>query len=534
MKGKARNNIISHLGTIFFILWLLSLATDVLGDYEYQKEFLLTALVLWTVHEGVTSYLKKRKSPPRAAAAALRGMGLRVFGFWVLLLIIKALGGLEGWWDTRTTYALWTAVLLVGASFLVTAATARTPLWRVRSTLYVLGGTTLFLWAVFRYAGMYSSYHDEVFVVGIACIALGFLVGASRKEYDILLLDDVYREIEEQMVEVPTYETSEHVHALTEDVRIGNDARIVVHAGALFVDVFKNAQRRGTVYFGEGTYTLTTSLYTVQETVTGLYYGHGTEWEEALYGQASRRAEHADYERYGLSDADIKELGIIYASNDPKAAEKFEDIATRIRESGKRVTMPFINVIEGTEGDYVRVGPIQITDMKGKGTRVRIGSRVFAERGEDKEEEPSEPAGIAVRIRSPSDNLVVTMNSEGVTASGSTLYYAVTPTAETIEQGTVKYAWDGKKRLLESPFADIVIKADKASFKTEGFKATVRGDYVSASKAERHMEVSSAALANAVSRKIAGHFTPIAKDAFSGRGDTAQRLVERLSSELEW
>jgi hypothetical protein len=532
MNEKDHTGTLSKLGMIFFILWIISLASNVLGSYEYKKEFLLIALVLWIIDAFIEALRQRNRPLGKRIARGLRKAGTVSMGLWIMLLILNALGWLEQWWSAYIIYALWIALVLMCTGFILNALQSRGHAWIVRSSLYSAGGIVLLFWLVLRYQSLYVSSQDTVLVAGIALIAGGFLIGASKKEYDYPFIDEIYAGIQEEMVEVPVFETSETVFVLSEETTIGNDASVTIPSGALFVDIFKDAQQIGTVYFGECSYSVRTSVHTETKSAIGMIYGHGTEWKEALYGQSTRRADAEDYSRYGLSEQDIKDLGVIYASNDPRAAEKFEDIIQRITESGKKVSLPFIKVFESAEGDFVKVGPIQVTDLKGKGSKIRIGKKTFVE-PKDAVAVEEEPEGIAVRIKTPESNVEIVIDKDGVVVSGNEFGGTITQTAEMLEKGDVSYVNDGRKKSLESPQADILIKKDRTTLKTKELKVTVKGGLITASKAQRHVEMTNEQMAELFKTRIEAYFPSVVEGAFRGDETAASQLVASLADELD-
>lgn len=532
MNERDHTSFISKIGGIFFFLWIISLCSNVLGSYEYKKEFLLISLTLWALDAFIESYRKRTLTEGKRIARGLRKVGSMSLGFWILLLILNALGWLEQWWDQYIIYALWTALVFLCVGFMLNALFSRGHAWKVRSSMYSAGGIILLFWVVLRYQGLYTSSQDMVIVAGIALISGGFLIGASKKEYDYPFIDEAYAEIQEEMVEIPVFETSDFVHVLTGESKIGNDASVTINTGSLFVDIFKDAKQVGTVYFGECSYAIRTAVHAITGQATGMVYGHGTEWNEALYGQGSRRADQEDFARFGLTEHDIKELGLIFVSNDPHAAEKFEDIIQRITETGTKVSLPFIKVFESAEGDYVKVGPIQVTDLKGKGSKVRIGNRTFVD-PKDAVPLEEEHEGIAIKIKTPDNTISIIIDSHGILAQGNAFSATITSSGESIEMGDVSYSDDGRKKILESPFAEIVIKKDRISVKTDALKVAIKGGRITASKAQRHIEMTNEALAQLFSRRIEAFFPAVADGACKGDRKAATQLEESLLEELD-
>ncbi len=532
MNEREHTSIVSKVGGVFFFLWIISLGSNVLGSYQYKKEFLLISLALWVLDAFIGACRTRDATVGKRLAHGFLKMGSMSLGFWILLHTLNAIGWLEQWWGQYITYALWAALVFICAGFMLNALLSKGHVWKVRSGMYSAGGIVLLFWAVLRYQGLYAPSQDMAIVAGIALISVGFLIGAAKKEYDYPFINEAYAGIREKMVEVPVFEASDSVHVLTEESKIGNDASITINAGSLFVDIFKDAIHVGTVYFGECSYAIRTTVHTLTGHAASMVYGHGTEWNEALYGQGSRRAEQGDFARFGLTKKDIKELGLIFASNDPRAAEKFEDIIQRITETGKKVSLPFIKVFESSEGDYVKVGPIQVTDLKGKGSKVRIGNRTFVD-PKDAVPHDGEHEGIAIRIRTPDNTISLVIDSHGILAEDNTFSVAITSSGESIEKGDVSYTNDGRKKIIESPFAEIVAKKDRINVKTDTLKVTIKGGLITASKAQRHIETTNEALAQLFSRRIEAFFPAVVDGALKGDKTAISHLEKSLLEELD-
>ncbi|MHC1605036.1 MAG: hypothetical protein ACXQTP_03595 [Candidatus Methanofastidiosia archaeon] len=531
MNKKKKEKSIGNIGHIFFVLWLISLVSDVLGQYEYKKEFLILAVAFWTASSFVDR-LRKRRSISKKVTAAFRKSGTTLFGLWIFLYILKLLGWLETWWDTYLIYILGISILMLVTSLIVKASTSRRSHWQLRSSLYTIGGLILFVWVVLRLQGAYVENQDTIFVISLACIAVGFLIGAYKKEYDYDFITEKIEEFKEEWIDVTDkHNVSEDVKVLTDNIFVGNNASVNIKKGALCVDVFKNDKQSGTVYFGEGSYHIETPIHTFDKEYMGLCYGHGKEWKHVSQKKDTQRASEEDFKRFGLSAEDVKELTLIFSSESPDATEKFEDLLAKLKTSKTEISLPFFKVLECEEGDYVKIGPIQVADIRGNHSRVRIGGKEYVD---SKTGAPSgeEPEGIAFKIRTVDETVALSIEEDTLSVYGKDMTIEIDDTDALVEANGIKYEKDAKRERLETPDVNITLKKSKLNIRTDKFELTINDNMVSMRNKDRHVERSDKQLAKIFEERVRAQMPHIADDAIQNSRNSLDELISQLSENL--
>ena len=89
-------------------------------------------------------------------------------------------------------------------------------------------------------------------------------------------------------------------------------------------------------------------------------------------------------------------------------------------------------------------------------------------------------------------------------------------------------------RLFSDPYlGDILIKKDRTTLKTKELKVTVKGGLITASKAQRHVEMTNEQMAELFKTRIEAYFPSVVEGAFRGDETAASQLVASLADELD-
>ncbi len=533
MKDNITKRIIDKIALVFFVLWLVSLATNVLGRYEYKETFLFAAFSFWVLGSFVDG-LTKRRYAKRRISVSLRKGGTTLFGIWVLLLIFEVLGWLGAWWEGYSIYALWLSLLCFSSSVIINSIAKKRGYWQIRSIFYTTGMIIVIVWAALKYTGSYVDSQDAILIGGIALLAIGFVIGASKKEDDFEFFVDVKKEISEKMREVPDLtETAENVMALDESVKIGQDPSVTIKKGALSVDIYEDERRIGTVYFGEGSYKVATEIYTFEEPFMGYCYSHGAKWEKYAPKKQAVKAEQKHFDAIGLTKEDIKELAIILSTNDSSAHERIDDVKARLKSRNTEITLPFMKIIESKEGEYVKIGPLEVVDLHDKGSRIRFKGKEFVERN-GYEKDKDMPSDLVFKIFTTDGTTTIVTNNGNTHLSTEEGTITVENDLLEFNIKSIKYIKMPSMQRLEAPNLDIIVRKEKkVSVKIDDFKLKVQDDAISMDHKGRHIHTSNVEQADTLKEIVAAHVPYIIKDVLNESSIAQNQLMMQLIEELD-
>jgi hypothetical protein len=172
--------ILVGVAAIFFLLWLIGTVTDLLGEYEYEKEVLQLAVGLYLLGRVVPAF-KKQYSPGRKVQEVLTRSGWSCIVVWAVFRLLRWTGWV-GAMDigVAVDYFVMTGliVLLIGytAKFLRTLRRH----WVLQVFLFVVGGALILFWGYTRVFAVYGGYADLCLVAGSVAIGLGVLGRLKR------------------------------------------------------------------------------------------------------------------------------------------------------------------------------------------------------------------------------------------------------------------------------------------------------------------------------------------------------------------
>jgi hypothetical protein len=533
MKADMVKDVLHKAGVVFFLLWVLSLVSDVLGSYEYKVQFLLIMFVLWAIGSFIDGF-REHFAAYKKASTSFRKLGTTFFGIWILLLIFDLFGWLDPWWDPYIIYALALAIISVSIGFSIRAMMTRSGYWQARSTLYGIGIIIVILWGLFKLLGLYTAYQDTILISGIVAFAVGYISGVFTKSQDFDFLEEKIEHITDSMREVTTrrLDVADDVKVLEDGFTIEGRMPVTLEEGTISVDVLDDENVVGTVYFGQGSYDVPLGRQTDSVPFMGYCYCYGTEWPRVVTTQFATSATPSDFERIGLSKEEVRELARILATNKDATAEEIERLRERLQQRGNRISLPFIKVFEGEEGEYVKFGPIEVVDQKGKRSRVRIGSREFVDKeGPDVEM----PEGVEISILTTEGTTVISQEDDETKATGPSRDISIDKDAISIKLNDMTYVLSDKKEHLQLHDYEIMTRKEKrALVRTPDFKMTIRGDMVAADQKAKHVHVTNKDQAERLYEMVRAHFPYINKDAMRGSTKSFDHLVDQLSEEFEW
>lgn len=91
MSESPAGEILKRIAIVFLILWFIAVFTGLLGKFEYEREFLLFALVFFLLSQipaafsGSTPY-------PQKLRKLMRNPGFTLMGVWVVFMVFRWLG----------------------------------------------------------------------------------------------------------------------------------------------------------------------------------------------------------------------------------------------------------------------------------------------------------------------------------------------------------------------------------------------------------------------------------------------------------
>ena len=529
-ENDARYDIPSRIGWVFFILWMISHFVDILGRYEYEREFLILAIAFWAIG-GLVSGARKKGGMNRKVKSGLRKCAGTLAGLWVLLLIFDALDLVGGPWGTQKHYVLIAGLVALSASFAVQAFERKKNMWQVRSSCYSIGGAVLVSWLVLAILNLYESQLDTLLVSGVVLIAIGYVLGVSRHAHDFLFSSEAIEGISEEMDEIPKRNAG-NVRILKENITLERKATMSFDAGDAYVEVDGGNSFKALVFFGKGSYSLLTGMKRYEEEFMGICSLTGTDVISTTPSFMSKNASDSDCEELGLTCKEIRELAMIQVFGSEDAIESLEDLKMRVKRDGTKVDLKFIKVHEGSEGDYVKVGPIEIADMHDKNTRIKIWGREFAEKGTLESE--MSPVGISYKILTTEGTTHLTTTNDKAMLRKEGICVEIKGEDTSIVEGKCEILFTGHKKKISCPLYELSLRMGKRAYlKGKGIKLSIREGVVSADYGENHVDETDETVSSHVMDEINNRSMDIAIESLTGETSAFDRLVLSLVDTLE-
>ncbi len=437
---------LERVGALFLLLWFISAVTDILGNYEYEVEFLQLAVGFFLLSSVPTAF-RPGYSPGKKVQKLFTNVGWPLVGFWILFKVMRWIG----WFgamdiEVNIDYLLVTGIILLLMGYAAKSLRLKTGYWAARSVLFTVGGVSVFFWILIKVFKIFPEYAEYTLVLGILCIGVAFILGGLKKPPSFLV------EIEEREPEI-----TEEISVANEDVSINRDhARIKINKGSLIVPITRGKEV-GAVYFGEGSYMVDARVKVYQDLYRGITVVSGTEWDAVRDLQKWRLADEKAFEDIGVKREDILELAR------RQVEEKFTDELRR-KLKDVQISLPFFKVKETPQGSYVKVGPIEVTETPG-GDRVHIGPLELDSGSR------FQRRGLLIQIHSREEDITVKTNGATVFTKGDTK--VTVNDGVTLQDNDVHLVMDEDKKVLRSGRMRLICREDKRILHSPGFELSV-------------------------------------------------------------
>jgi len=531
MRRRNIKHYLHNIGAVFFLLWIISLATDILGQYDYKEVFLIISLVLWTLGSFIDGF-RAHKGLGKDLSSAFRKAGTTLFGIWIVLLIFGWFDWLGNIWDGKVNYVLGLSLIIIAISFTIRAMTIKNTNWRLRSTFYSLGFLIILSWILMRVFELFVEYQDATILAGIGALAIGYIIGASRKTHDYDIFDDKIEEISKAMKEVKEPPTATgDIKVLEEDLKIGEMSSLKIKKGSIFVDMKRDSERCGNVFFGEGSYSISSDNIDRKENFMGMVYVTGERCPEIEMSYSD--AKEKDIDNLGLERDDIKELSNIFVKGGKDSFQRLKDIKLKIVEEGKKteINLPFIKVLEGIEGDYVKFGPIEVADLKGKGSHIRVGNREFKDK-DFVEHRETGPYQYSFNILTTEDTLFLAFSEDETILESKDLKYNRTGDEETIEKGELSFRRMNGMQSLRLGEMEATINEDYM-IRSKGADIRVEGEHITFTIGDRKGELDDKEASEMIKELMRRAMPNLVKDSMEGSRVLFNELIMQVANELE-
>jgi hypothetical protein len=166
---------------LFFVLWLLSAVTDLLGDYGYEVAFLQCSVAMYVI-SGAVPALNKEYSTGKKIQEVLIGAGWSLISVWIVFTVLRY-SNLVGPMDIGIALGY---VLAAGIAGLLVGYTMRfvqyiREHWTVQSVFFTAGSLLVFFWVLTRVSPLSFQYAGYALAVGIVLIGIGVLRRVRRR-----------------------------------------------------------------------------------------------------------------------------------------------------------------------------------------------------------------------------------------------------------------------------------------------------------------------------------------------------------------
>jgi hypothetical protein len=446
---------LGRIAAVFLILWFISAVTNVLGRYEYEVEFLQIAVGFYLLSRVPTAF-RRRYTAGRKVQKFFTNVGWPLIGLWIAFKIFRWIG----WFgamdiEVEIDYLLVAGIVFLLIGYAVKSMRHKAGYWAARSVLFAIGGAAIFFWILIKVFSIFPEYADYALAASIAAIGLGFILGGLRRPPAFFV------EIGEEAEEPP--EVTEEVRVTEEDVSIGrNGTQVKIEKGSLFVPIITGKGKEiGGIYFGEGSYSVDAKIKNYQGTYRGLTVVSGREWDEVLADQKFTGADEDAFENIGLKREEVLEIARLQVKG-----KVTDEVRRKLRRV--QVDLPFVKVRETPDGEYVKVGPIEVDEIGGK-EHVRVGPWEFRESGH---RHRLAARGLIIQIRSKDEDITISTDGKTVLTKGD-MQITVNDRV-TVRDETTDLVMDENRKVLHSGRIKLICKENKRILNSDGFELFIR------------------------------------------------------------
>ena len=446
---------LSGIAALFLILWFISAVTDLIGQYEYEVEFLQLAVGFYLLSRIPTAF-RERYTARKKIQKFFYNLGWPLVGLWVGFRIFRWIG----WFgpmeiEVNIDYFLVAGIILLLIGYAVKSSRQKARYWAARSVFITIGLVGIFFWILIKVFNIFPEYADLVMVAGIVAIGIGFILGGFRKPPAFLV------DIEEE--EYPEPAITEDVYVTEKDVTINRDrTRVKLNTGSLFVPITAGKET-GAIFFGEGSYQVDAQVKTYQDVYRGVTLVSGSDWDSVRKDVKIAPANDEAFENIGLEKEEVLEIARLQIKG------KLTDELRRKLKSTS-VDLPFIKVRETPHGGYVKVGPIEVEEEREE-EHVRIGPWYFKSSGK---RHALTRHGLFIQIRSKDEDITIFCNGKTILTRGNT--HITVNDKIVVREGDIDLVVEDDRKLLRSDTFKLVCRDDRRVIHSNGFELSVTGE----------------------------------------------------------
>ncbi|MCK4247837.1 MAG: hypothetical protein KAX04_04795, partial [Methanomicrobia archaeon] len=256
----------------------------------------------------------------------------------------------------------------------------------------------------------------------------------------------------------------EDARVLKSDLEIKKgDSKISIDEGSIFVPI-ANGKEIGGVFFGQGSYRVDAKVKKYINVFQGITVLTGNKWKNVKKDMKLKDAEDKDFENMGLKKDEVFDLARIQIEE-----KEWKKIRRKFGKTVSSIEMPFVKIRETEAGDYVKVGPIEITDIGKRGSRVRFGPFRVGE-GMDIEWEEQTLYDVSAKIRTKDKEISIKIKGNKIILKEDGRMVISKPDKVIIEDGDITLKIAENKRILKSEDLNIFESEGKTVLRTPDIK----------------------------------------------------------------
>ncbi len=464
-NAKIAEKLCNRVAFVFLALWFIVQVTDILGTYEYPAYF-LGLVFLFFLAGSIFGGMKYRATVKKVAY----GIAKATFLIWLFIKI----GGHFDWVGFTTPLILgewsWTwieysqyVIIAFFASILI-GYTAGKHKRGIRTVMYGIGFVGIAFWIFVKLLDLIPEYQTAILIGSIGAVAIGYVAGVFEEERRFRWVHEV-----EEAEEIHEPKIQEEAQVLTDDCEIKKGkTTFTMDKGSIFVPI-ANGEEIGGVFFGQGSYVVDAEVKKYINVFQGITALTGKKWNATKKNIKLQSAEDKDFDTMGLKKEEIFDLARIQIEE-----REWKKIGKKFKKNVTNFEMPFIKVRESEDGEYVKVGPIEVVG-KGKGSRVKMGPFTFNE-GMDIEWENRRLYDLSAKIRTKDKEISLKVKDDRATLREDDRLVVSTPGKVIVEDGDVKLKIKGGKRILKTNDLKIYEREEKTILKTPKTKIVLNDE----------------------------------------------------------
>lgn len=171
--------ILKGVAAVFFLLWLIAVMTDLLGEYQYEMQFLQCAVGVYLGSQILPAF--KKQPAGRKIQVFFINVGWPLIGLWAAFMILRW----AGWFGPMEIgididFFLVTGVIFLLVGYVIKFLRFLREHLIVGILFFVIGCVSIFFWIFNKVLDIFPDYADYILIIGIVAIAIGILGRLKR------------------------------------------------------------------------------------------------------------------------------------------------------------------------------------------------------------------------------------------------------------------------------------------------------------------------------------------------------------------